>query len=175
MNAASCLTSVSCLESWQRGLTLAGIFLAALVGLALLYITNRISDLQAPRTFTPEQERGISDGLRNKLPLNFRIMTYGPSGDGAEYGSKLEKLLADAGWRSQGTVVFHVGGGEDPPTGITVMVDGLHQETTSTGKNLAEALKAAKVEDVKFVIDKNLPDPLASTWALIKVGRRDNR
>ena len=178
MSLTSCLNSVSCLESWQRAFQFAlviGGVAGSVIGFALYLISDRISDLWADRAFTPQQEQAISNSLQGKHPTNFRIMAYGPAHDASEYGSKLEKLLIDSGWESKGLVSFHVGGGEEPPRGITIMVDGLHGDITTIGRQLEDALRMAHVEDVKFVIEKTLPDPLASTWVLIKIGRRANQ
>ena len=131
--------------------------------------------LKADRTFSPEQKQAISDNLRGELPACFRIMAYGPAADSSEYGSQLEKVLIQAGWDSKGLLPFIVTGGEEPPTGITIMVDGLHGETVTIGRQLEAALRIAQVEDARFVIEKNLPDPMASTWVLLKVGRKGNQ
>lgn len=190
MNSTSCWNSISCLERWslwlQWGVVISGVvgtfvgggiiggLLAAFLGVGLLWLHHRIVVLKAPRTFTPEQEQAITNSLRGKLPASFVIKAYAPSADSSEYGSNLEKILVDMGWDSIVSEHFHTRGGEVPPTGINIMVDGLHAETVTIGRQLEEALRTAQVEDVKFVIDENLREVFASTWVLIKVGRKAN-
>ena len=151
----------------------AGIILAVIVGIVLLTINTRIGTLKSGRTFTPKQGQAIYSVLRDKLPANFRIMAYGPTS--VEYGSQLEKLLVAAGWRSQSVVPLIVSSGEFQPTGITIMVDGRYDETGASARDLESALKDAQVEDVKFLIEQNLPESTASSWVLIKVGRKANQ
>jgi hypothetical protein len=96
MRVASCLDSLSCLEGWQhffQSVLLAGGIIGTVLGIGLYFISNRISDLKADRTFTVEQSRIISKKLLGKPPANFRIMAYSPSGDSTEYSGKLERLL----------------------------------------------------------------------------------
>jgi hypothetical protein len=156
-------------------LALANIIQAVIVGIALLTINTEIEPLKAGRTFTPQQEQAIYSVLRDKLPVNFRIMAYGPTGDGVEYGSQLEKLLVAAGWRSQSVVPLIVSRGEFQFTGITIMVDGRYDEIGASGRDLESALKNAQVEDVKLLIEHNLPESTASSWVLINVGRKANQ
>jgi hypothetical protein len=158
-------------------LALAGI-LAVIVGIALLTINTRTGTLEAGRagrTFTPKQGQAIYSVLRDKLPANFSIMAYGPTGDGVEYGSQLENLLVAAGWRSRSVVPLIVSSGEFQPTGITIMVDGRYDETGASARDLESALKDAQVEDVKFLIEQNLPESTASSWVSIKVGEKTNQ
>ena len=155
-------------------LALAGIILAVIVGIALLTINTRTETLKSGRTFTPKQGQSIYSVLRDKLPANFSIMAYGPTGDGVEYGSQLEQLLVAAGWRSKSVVPLIVSSGEFQPTGITIMVDGRYDETGASARDLESALKDAQVEDVKFLIEQNFPESTASSWVLIKVGRKAN-
>jgi len=54
-------------------------------------------------------------------------------------------------------------------------VDGLNSEAVTSARYLITALNVASVEDVKLEIEQNLPDPLASSWVLIKVGRKANQ
>jgi len=82
--------------------------------------------------------------------------------------------LIDAGWGSKDVVIFH-SSGDEPPTGITILVDGLNSEAVTSARYLITALNVASVEDVKLEIEQNLPDPLASSWVLIKVGRKANQ
>ena len=181
------LNSISSLERWQLWLgciaVIGGLFaiwygtigglVAAFASGGGLWIGHRISTLMTRRTFTPEQRVAIADNLKGKLPAPFVMKAYTPSSDSIQYASQLEKVLVDAGWGCQVSDTFIVTGGDSPPTGITIIVDGDRADTITIGKQLVEALTAAQVEDVKFEIDKNVVN-LASTWVLLKVGPKGN-
>jgi hypothetical protein len=155
-----------------RRLTLSSILLATVLAVILLVVYVRLKALDADRIFTPSEEEIILKNLHDKPSANFRILAYEAVGDSRAYGGQLEKILVKAGWSSKGSVKFLATGAEVPQTGLTIMTDGLSEESERSARHLAAALRTAKVKDVALVFQKNLPDPLASNWVFIKIGRK---
>jgi hypothetical protein len=155
-----------------RRLTLSSILLAAVLAIVLLVVYLRLKAIDADRIFTPSEEEIILKNLHNKPPANFRILAYQAAGDSNAYGRHLEKILVKAGWSSKGPVEVLVAGAEVPPTGLTIMTDGLSQEAERNARHLAAALRTAKVKDVTLVFQRNPSDSLPSSWVFVKIGRK---
>lgn len=182
-----CWNSASCLEGWERSLrltglvvglvTLLGVFITVGGSIASYKIGERLAVLKAPRTFSPSQRQAIADNLRDKPSTSFWIKDYPPSPEASEYARQLEQILQQAAGWSIGVSrrPFPTQAGEEPTTGITIMVDGRHAGTVTHGKNLEVALKSTQVEDVKLEIRETSSDPQVSTWVFIKVGRKRNQ
>jgi hypothetical protein len=183
------LNSISRLErlqQWLEGVVIVGGLVALLwdgigglvgvvAGVGLWLISRRLSVLRSNRTFTPEQKQAILDNLQGKSSAPFFLRAYAPSSDCVQYASQLEKILTDAGWQYGSSECFTVSGGDMPPTGITIKVDGKSAEAAASGRQLELALKAAQVEDVTFVEDEECFDLPASRWVLIKLGPRGSQ
>lgn len=168
MNLTSWWNSISSLERLSQYLQWG----VAIGGVCLLFVSHRIETLKADRTLTPEQKKVITSALADKSKATFRIHVYMPASDSMEYGNELEKVLTRLEWISQGVILFH---GDAPPTGITIMVDGRNKEAEASARNLEAALKMALLEDVRFAVDPHPQDALASSWVLIKIGRKANQ
>lgn len=178
MNSASWWTSISSLERLSSFLQ----WSVAIGGVCLLIVSHRIEALRADRAFTHEQKQSIADNLRGKPAAPFWIKSYPETSESNEYGRQLEKILQQtAQWSVPGHLAseplppFPIQSGEEPTTGITIMVDGRHGDTVTNGKNLETALRSAQIEDVKLEVRETSSDPLVSTWVFIKVGKNANQ
>jgi hypothetical protein len=146
-------------------------------------IGERLAILKAPRTFTPDQRQTIVSSLLDKPPATFWIKSYPDTPESDEYGRQLEKILwQDARWlvpgqfQSRPLAPFPIQSGEEPTTGLTIMVDGRYADAVSSGRSLEAALRNAQVEDVKMkVMEVNPSEPKGSPWVFIKVGRKGNQ
>jgi hypothetical protein len=157
-----------------RRLTLSSVLVVTVLAVVLLVVCFRLKSLDADRIFTPSQEEIILKNLHDKPPANFRILVSKAANDSSAYGRQLEKILAKAGWFSKGPVESSVTEG-NLATGLTIITDGLSQESEWSARHLAAALRAAKVKDVTLVFQKNLPDALASNWVFVKIGRKESQ
>jgi hypothetical protein len=155
-----------------RRLTLSSILLVTVLAVGMLVVYFRLKPLDADRIFTPSEEEIILKNLHDKPPANFRILASEAARDSSAYGRQLEKILVKAGWSSKGPVEVSVTGGDVAPTGLAIITDGLSQESERSARHLAAALRTAKVKDVTLVFQKNLPDPLASNWVFVNIGRK---
>ena len=168
-------SSISCLESWSRWLQwslVIGGLLGGLIGIGLLWISNRIDVLKADRAFTVSQIQTITNILKDKPRANFRLsVIQGNIHDAMQYGVQLQNALEDAGWTRKSWTGFYLDAGEIPPSGITIKTDGRNKDAETSARHLETALNAAQVEDVKLVIDPTLEENLeAPPWVLIVVG-----
>lgn len=182
-----CWNSISCLEGWERALRLTGV-VGAVVTVIVVIITGggsyasykigeRLAVLKAPRTLAPSQQQAIVANLQGKPTAPFVIKSDPQSPESDEYGRQLEKILQQgAGWSiGISRLPFPIHAGEEPTTGITIMVDGRYAETVSNGRNLEAALRNAKVEGVKLEMKEISSNPQVASWVFIKVGRKGNQ
>jgi len=176
----ACWNSISCLEGWERTLRLTGVVvgLITLLGgaftltgaIAFYKIGQRIAVLKDPRILTKAQIEMITNALRDKPKAEFQVTSWADSEESVRYGGQLHKVLKDVGWNSNGLTRFYMDGGEPPPNGITLMVDGLHQAAKDSATQLAEVLHTLGIEVVRLETESTKPP--VSSWVLIKVGRK---
>lgn len=176
MSFQSCWDSLSCLESWEPYIkwspAIAAFFV--IVGVAASHqVTKQIALLKAPRWLTEEQIATISRALQDKPKAIFRVTSLTDNEESGRFGGQLGKVLKDVGWDSKGMTRFYMDEGESPPMGVNVIVDGHDPESVKSAESLVEVFKAAGIQGVHF--SSKIPEPMASTWVLIEVGRKPNR
>jgi hypothetical protein len=138
------------------------------------FVGRQITYLKAPRSLTSEQVESISLGLKDKPKPPFQVTVLSTVGDEpVQFGGQLQKLLKEVGWESKDLTLYYMTGGDEPPIGVNVMVDGHDLEASNSAANLAVILRTAGIQEVQFHPTRQ--DTMPSTWVLIQVGRKPTR
>jgi hypothetical protein len=154
MDLQACWTSLSCLERWEPYFKWTPAFAAAFVILGVVasqFVGRQITYLKAPRSLSSEQVDIISIGLKDKPKAIFQVTTLSTMGDEpVQFGGQLQKLLTNVGWQSKGLTLYYMDGGDSPPIGVNVIVDGHDFEASKSGASLAEIFRMAGIQGVQF-------------------------
>ena len=154
MDFQACWTSLSCLERWEPYLKWTPAFAAAFVILGVVasqFVGRQITYLKAPRSLSSEQVDSISIGLKDKPKAIFQVSALSTMGDEpVQFGGQLQKLLTNVGWESKGLTLYCMDGGDSPPIGVHVIVDGHDIEASKNAASLAEIFRAAGIQGVQL-------------------------
>lgn len=173
MALSDCWNSIPCLETMERDLRLWGTVLGLIGMVALLssvVLAKRTSGLKTPRQITSQQMQSLVDKLKDGAGTKFRVNAYQPSEESQSFGGQLTQILQQAGWISQGAILYYMDAGELPPVGVVVRVDGLDPSVSPHAKRLVEILQSAGIENVHYEADPGLKEQISSSWILIQVG-----
>ena len=176
MDFQTCWTSLSCLERWEPYLewTPGIAAFVVIVGLVVSQVVSRqIAFLKAPRLLTTEQIDTISNGLKDKTKAIFQVTALSTSDESVQFGGQLQRILKEVGWESKGLTLYFMDGGDSPPIGVDVIVDGHDFEASKSAASLAEIFRTAGIQGVQF--ESTRPQPKPSTLVLIRIGRKPNR
>ena len=176
MDFQACWTSLSCLERWEPYLKWTPAIAAAFVicgVFASQVVARQIAFLKAPRSLTTEQVDTISSSLTDRPKSVFQVTALSIDDESVQFGGQLQKILKAGGWESKGLTLYFMDGGESPPIGVHVTVDGQDIEASKNAASLAEIFRAAGIQGVQ--LDATRHQIMPSTWVLIQVGRKPNR
>lgn len=175
MDFQNCWNSVSCLEGVERFLRLipgiAAIFILGGVTASYL-VSKQVTFLKTPRVLTEAQIAILFGALKDKPTAEFRVTSWADSEESAQFGGQLSKILKNIGWDSKGMTRYYMDEGDAPPSGVNIMVDGLHPESMKSAQNVFEAFQASGIHEVH--LSTNPSEAIPSSWVLIQVGRKPN-
>lgn len=181
MNWGECWQTASCLEGWHRWLRLIGVsigflatflaFLAASIAWFIpAFLESRISFLTAPRHLTSSQKQSLITQLTEATPNSAYFYAYVTSEESQTYAGELKAVFDQAGWNTNGPVLFT----QDnlPPQGVAILL-GADRKPLADDQVAFQALKSINVENLSYVVDLQATDARKLTNSVgIRVGVR---